>query len=259
VGATAKKTLKMAKKKKQTYNISDFFGAYNTYRIFALQSELPTFMFANQLGQAAQTAFTMLPGFEYNSDRFSALFSVFYAVYSQQESIHCLLLENKAAISNQNEIFVSKAEQNLSFQTLSLFDEYLYLFNRQGLRCFDMKFDDMDYLLLLFAKKEIDKEMFAQFFKSIEPFKVQDVSYLLKKEQTSAEAKIVAFLRDLYCKYEVKANQFSRRKERDLLAPVKQIPAQNLQFPIPARLEYNAVADYLQISEEYLAQLREEV
>ena len=246
----------MAKKKKQTYNISDFFGTYNTYRIFAMQSEFPTFMFANQLGQATQTAFTILPGFEYNSDRFSAIFSVFYAVYSHQESIHCLLLENKAAISNQQELFVSKAEQNLSFQTLSLFEEHLYLFNKQGLRCFDMALEDMDYLLLLFAKKEIDHEMFSQFFKSLEPFKTQDVSYLLKKEQTSSEAKIVGFLRDFYCKYEVKANQFSRRKERELLAPVKQIPAQNMQFPIPARLEYNAVADYLQISEEYLQLLR---
>ena len=246
----------MAKKKQKTFNIPDFFGTYNTYKIFALQSELPTFMFANQLGQAAQTTFTILPAFEQNMDRYSALFSVFYAVYSQQESIHCLLLENKAAISNQQELFVSKAEQNLSFQTLSLFEEHLYLFNRQGLRCFEMPLEDMDYLLLLFAKKEIDHEMFSRFFKSLEPFKAQDVSYLIKKEQTSAEAKNVAFLRDFYCKYEVKANQFSRRKERELLAPVKQIPAQNLQFPIPARLEFNAVADYLQISEEYLQLLR---
>ena len=259
MGATAKKTLKMAKRRKRTFNIPDFFGTYNTYRIFALQSELSTFTFANQLGQAMQTSFTVLPGFEYNSDKFSAFFSVFYAVYSQQESIHCLLLENKAIISNQQEIFVSKFEQNLSFQTLSLFDEYLYLFNKQGLRCFDMMFEDMDYLLLVFAKKEIDKKMFLQFFKNLEPFKVQNVSYLLKKEQTSAETKIVTFLRDFYCKYEVKANQFSRKKERDLLAPVKQIPVQNLQFPIPVRLEYNAMADHLQLSEEYLALLREEV
>jgi hypothetical protein len=246
----------MAKQKKQTFNISDFFGTCNTYKIFALKSELPAFTFANQIGKTMQTSFSMLSNFEYNSDKYSAIFSVFYAIFSQQESIHCLLLENKAVISNQQQLFVSKAEQNLSFQTLSLFEEHLYLFNKQGLRCFDMALEDMDYLLLLFAKKEIDHEMFSQFFKSLEPFKAQDVSYLLKKEQTSSEAKIVGFLRDFYCKYEVKANQFSRRKERELLAPVKQIPAQNMQFPIPARLEYNAVADYLQISEEYLQLLK---
>jgi len=246
----------MAKKKKQIFDIQDFFGTYNTYRIFALKSELPTCMLVNQLGQATQTSYTILHAFEHSLDRYSALFSVFYTVYSKQESIHCLLLENKAAISNQQELFVSKAEQNLSFQTLSLFDEYLYLFNRQGLRCYDLNLDDIDYLLLLFAKKEIDHELFSCFYKSIEPFNIHDVSYLLKKEQTSAEAKIVAFLRDFYCKYEVKANQFSRRKERELLSPVKQIPDQNLQFPIPARLEYNAVADYLQLSDEYLALLR---
>jgi hypothetical protein len=117
----------------------------------------------------------------------------------------------------------------------------------------------MDYLLLLFAKKEIDEEMFLRFFNNLESFKVQDVSYMLKKEQTSAEAKIVAFLRDFYCKYEVKANQFSRRKERDLLAPVKQIPTQNLQFPIPIRLEYNTISDYVQFSEENLALLRDDL
>jgi len=200
-----------------------------------------------------------LPGFEYNSDRFSALFSVFYAEYSQQESIHCLLVENKAAISNQQELFISKAEEKLPFQTLSLFDEYLYLFNKQGFRCFDFDIEDIDYLLLLFARKEIENEVFLQFLKNILPFKAKDVSYLLKKEQTSGEAKIVSFLKDFYCKYEVRANQSSRKRKLELLSPVKQIPKQNLQFPIPVRLENDAVADNLQISEEHLALLRESV
>jgi len=40
----------MAKKKKKTaLNIPDFFGTCNTYRIFALKSELSVFPFANQL------------------------------------------------------------------------------------------------------------------------------------------------------------------------------------------------------------------
>jgi hypothetical protein len=246
------------KKKKPSLNIQDFFGTYNTYRIFAMRSELSAFPFANQLGEAEHTTFTILPGFEYNSDKFSALFSVFYAEYSQQESIHCLLLENKAAIANQQEIFISKAEQKLSFQTLSLFEEYLYLFNKQGFRCFDFDLEDIDYLLLLFAKKDIENEMFMQFLKNIALFKAKDISYIIKREQTSIQMKIVSFLRDFYCKYEVKAHQFSRSKKMDLLAPVQQIPNQNLQFPIPVRLENESIADNFHLSNEYFYLLRDE-
>ena len=248
----------MAKRQKNILNIHDFFGTYNTYRIFALKSELSVFPFANQAGKAIQTIFTALPCFEYNSDKYAALFSVFYAEYSQQESLHCLLVENKAAISNQREIFISKAEQKLSFQTLSLFDEYLYLFNKQGFRCFDFALEDMDYLLLVFAKKNIENEMFLQFSKKLELFKARDISYILEKQQTSMETKIVSFLRDFFCKYEVKANYFSGKRKMNLLASVKQIPKQNLQFPIPVRLENNAVAENFQISEEYLHFLEDE-
>ncbi|MCL2290096.1 MAG: hypothetical protein FWC34_05240 [Bacteroidetes bacterium] len=248
----------MAKKQKNpSLNIHDFFGTYNTYRIFALQSGLSIFPFANKLGQAERTTFTILPDFEYTSNQISARFAVFYAEYFQKEPIHCLLLENKMLI-NPEERLVSKTEKKLTFQTGFLFDEWLYLFNNQGLRCFDSAFADMDYFLLLFAKKNIENDMFLQFLENISSFKATDISYLLEGQQTAAEAKIVAFLRDFYCKYEVKANQLARKRKANLLAPMQQIPNQNLQFPIPIRLENDAVTDNLQLSEEYLAFLMEE-
>jgi hypothetical protein len=243
----------MAKKKKaSSLNIHDFFGTYNTYRIFALQSELSVFPFANQLGKAEKTTFTILHDFDYSSNQYSAYFSVFYAEYSQQDSIHCLLLQNKAIINNQEEHFVSKAEKNLSFQTLSLFDEYLYLFNNQGLRCFDAPLENVDYLLLLFAKKDIENEMFLQFIHNISLFNAKDASFLLERVQTSAEQKVSSFLKDFYCKYEVKANRLSRNRAATLLAPVKKIPILNQQFPIPVRLENEALAENMQLSEEYV-------
>ncbi|MCL1851308.1 MAG: hypothetical protein FWF70_07915 [Bacteroidetes bacterium] len=248
----------MAKQhKKKTLNTADFFGVYNTYRIFALQSEASAFPFAHQLGEAMQTSFSILPDFEYHSNKFIAKFSVFYAEYSQEESIHFLLLENKTVHFNQTDIFVSKIEKNLPFQTLSLFEEWLYLFNNQGLRCFDSGIDNADYLLLLYAKKDIENDIFAHILKKIAPFKAKDISYLIEREQTSAEVKMVSFLRDFYCKYEVKATYFSRKRKMDILAPVKQIPRKNLQYPIPILLENNSIADNLLLSEENLAILRD--
>jgi len=242
----------MAKRRKNpSFHIHDFFGTYNTYRIFALQSGLSAFSFANKLGRAERTTFTILPDFEYTSNQIAARFAVFYAEYSQEEPIHCLLLENKMLI-NPEDRFVSKTEEKLTFQTGFLFDEWFYLFNNQGLRCFDSTFADMDYLLLLFAKKNIESEMFSQFKENLSSFKIEDVSYLLEREQTSVEARIVSFLRDFYCKHEVKANQFSQKRKTNLLAPVQQIPNQNLQIPIPVKLEHDAVADQVQVSEEYL-------
>jgi len=247
----------MAKKKKiRTLNIQDFFGVLNTYRIFALKSELSAFPFANELGQALGITFTVLNDYNYVSNRLSANFTVFYSEYAQQEPIHCLLLENRTE-TNQQELFVSKSNRNSHILNYSLFAESLYLFNNQGLRCFDMPLADMDFFLLLFAKKEIENETFLQLMNKLSSFRAKDVSYMLRKEQTAAEAKVAAFLREFYCKYEVKANQFSRRRKIDLLSPIQQIPTQNLQYPIPIILEYESVTDNLQLSEEYLAFLEE--
>jgi len=242
----------MAKKKKnQSIKIPDFFGTCNTYRIFALKSELSAFPFANELGKIHHTTFSVLPYFEYASKDYSAHYTVFYAELSKQESIHCLLLENKAIIDQQQQ-FISKIEKTLHFQTGFLFEEWLYIFNNQKLCCFNVELIDVDYLLLLYAKKEIENGMFSQFLTKIAPFKAQDISYFLTREQTSAQAKIVSFLRDFYCKYEIIANNFSRKRKANLLAPIQQIPIQNLQSPIPIRLENEAIADNLQLTNKYL-------
>jgi len=245
----------MAKRRKNpSLHIQDFFGTYNTYRIFALKSEHSIFTFASKLGKALDVSFTLLSDLEYVSEKLSSQFAVFYAEYTQQESIHCLLLENKTE-TNQQELFSSKAEKKSHLVNYSLFEESLYLFNNNGLRCFESEFTDMDYLLLLFTKKNIENDTFLHFQKNITSFKAKDVSYLLKREQTSTEVKIVSFLRDFFCKYEVNANQFIRRKRMELLAPVKQIPENNLRFPIPVQLENDSIAHNLQISDVHLALL----
>jgi hypothetical protein len=244
--------------REDSLKISDFFGTYNVYHIFTLQSELSDFTFVNQLGKSLQTNFTILPDLVYDSPKFSAKFSVFYAEFSQEESIHFLLLENKTVNFNQTDIFISKTEKKLPFQTLSLFEEWLYLFNNQGIYCFDLAFDDADWLLLLYAKKDIENDIFSKILKKTVPFKAKDISYLIEREQTAAEAKTVAFLRDFYCKYEVQAAHFSKKRKMDILAPVKHIPKKNLLYPIPILLENNAIADSLHLSEENLVLLSTE-
>ena len=248
----------MAKKQKNQLFIHDFFGAYNTYRIFALHSELSAFPFANQLGKAENITFTALPDFACASNNLSGSFTVFYAEFFQQETIHCLLLENKSKLDSEK-LFISKAEKNLSFQTGFLFDEWLYLFNNQGLRCYDLNLLDADYLLLLFAKKSMDNDLFSGLLKNISRFHAQDISYVLDRRRTAAEIKTVDFFRSFYCNYEVQANQFSRKKKVDLLAPIKLIPNQNLLFPLPVRFDNDALPDYVQLSEEYLSLLQDEV
>jgi hypothetical protein len=247
----------MAKKNKNQLFIHDFFGAYNTYRIFALHSELSAFPFANQLGKAENVTFTVLHDFVCASDSLCGSFTVFYAEFFQQETIHCLLLENKSKLDSEK-LFISKAEKKLSFQTGFLFDEWLYLFNSQGLRCYDLDLLDADYLLLLFAKKSMDNEMFSLFLKNISPFHAQDISYVLDRKRTAAEIKTVDFFRSFYCNYEVQANRFSHKRKVDLLAPTKQIPNRNLLFPLPVRFDNDALPDYVQLPEEYLKLLQDE-
>jgi len=249
----------MAKKKIKTpiLNIHDFFGAYNIYRIFALKSELNTYPFVNTIGQTANTTFTLLDVFEQSIDNFSAHFSVFYAEIHKQASIHCLLLENKAVINQQHQ-FVSKTEKKLHFQTGFLFEEWLYIFNSQGLRCFNIELSDIDYLLLIFTNKNIENEVIGSIINNLALFQPHDISYLLEKNQISYDVKINEFLRVFFCRNEVAANKFSRRRKLDLLAPIKQIPYSNLLFRIPVLLENESIADNFQLSDKYVKFLKED-
>ena len=239
----------MAKKPNRSLKLDECFGTLHSYRIFALKSELSAFPFANQLGKAENTTFTILPDLEYSSKKYTAHFTVFYAEYKKEDSIHCLLLENKTTNFNQGELFVPKSEKKLSFQTISLFEEYFYLFNKQGLKFFPVDFSDIDYLLLVYTKKEIENEIFKSFVSRLEPFIMSDVSDMLQNEQTSLDKKIMKFLKDFFGRYEVLANKFSRRKRLDLLAPVKQIPKQNQKYPIPAFLEQIPVTNFISMSD----------
>jgi len=245
------------KNKKHSLSIQDFFGTFTMYRIFSMKSDFSVFNVANKLSQALDVTFTVLPDFDYVSDKLSAKFTIFYAEYCRKESIHCFLLENKTK-TNQQELFGAKTEKKPHLINYSLFEESLYLFNNNGLRCFEIKFSDLDYLLLVFTKKDVENDRFSQFSSLISSFKANDISYILEKEQTSAEAKTASFLKDFLCKYEVNANQFSERKKLEILSPVKQIPPQNLLYRITIPLENKSLKSNSQISEEYLALLMED-
>jgi hypothetical protein len=242
----------MAKRRKQTsLDIHDFFGAYNTYHVFALKSELPVFPFVNKVKQTTHLSFSFLSDIERVVDNFSARFSVFSAELAHQEPIHFLLLENRAVVDQQMQ-FKSKAEKKLPFQTGFLFEEKLSIFNNYGYSSFSITQPDIDYLLIVYAKKGIENEVFNQTMSRFTPFSVKNISYLLERSQTSLEVAIRKFLRDFIYAHEVKANQFSRRKKLDMLGPVRQIPVQNLQFRIPATLENESLPENVQIPEKYL-------
>jgi len=242
----------MAKRRQpSSLDIKDFFGEYNSYQVFALKSELPVFQFVNKVKQTAHLTFSLLSEIERVVDIFSARFSVFCAELPQQEPIHFLLLENRAVVDQQMQL-KSKAEKKLPFQTGFLFEEKLSIFNNYGYSSFGISQPDIDYLLIVYAKKGIENEVLNQTLSRFYPFAVNDVSYLLERSQTSLEVAIREFLRDFICVHEVKANKFSRRKKSDLLGPVRQIPVQNLQFPVPATLENESLPENVEIPEKYL-------
>ena len=256
----AKIAHKTTKQQLHNVQIGDFFGVYSTYRVFALKSTKPALNFADNLSKTLNVAFTALPDFHYEADNLSACFTVFYAEFKQKESIHCLLLENKTE-TNQQELFSLKLEKNSRLLNYSLFAEPLYLFNankKTGYRCFKSKCKDVDYLLFIFAKKDIDSELFSQFLKKITPFKAEEVPYLLKQKQLLVEGKRISLLVDFLGRYEVIANELTKRKKLDILGPVKQIPKQNLESSITISLSSDPLTDNMQLPEEYLALLTED-
>lgn len=249
---------KSKKTKQEEFTINACFGMNNQHRIFSLQSEKPALILANLLGKKLQTTFASLPDFSYKSEKFQATFQVFYTQIAQKNSVNCLLLENKTLSFNKQDVLRSSKEKKLGFQTLSLFEEWLYLINNQGFTIFNGNVFNADYLLLFYAKKDYEIDPLKEVKKQLKPQIIRDVTNLLNVAQKSNHSKIDEFLRELFCNLEVEASLYLHRKQISALGPIRNIPANNLrvQFPISLKNSKNTFPN-LEFSDSKLKLLKE--
>ena len=218
----------MARKKKPTYNFNDFFGNANQYHLLGAQTKESFFVFLATLERYLKTSIHSVGELEYNSKDYDCQYQMAFAKIKEPCDISLIILENKSTLFNQKGYPTAKKERNLSFHTLSLFDEFCYILNSQGICIHQWPLTDMDYLLLYYARKESNTNEFDQKLSSIPIAKVSADNELfaadIPDQQKSTKR---MFFEDLFCDAEIRIAQWEQDNNKRLLDNTK-IPDNNL-------------------------------
>ena len=219
----------MARKKQPTYNFNDFFGNANQYHLMGAQTSESFFVFLATLERYLKTDVHSVGEFEYNSKDYDCQYQMAFARLSEPCDITLVIMENKSTLYNQKGYPTAKKERNLSFHTLSLFDEFCYLLNSQGISIHQLPYADMDYLLMYYARKESNISEFEQALSQIPKTTVVIEPDLFAEElpdqKKSSKRK---FFEDIVCDAEIRILRWEQSHVAQLLANNTKIPDNNL-------------------------------
>lgn len=250
----------MKTKNKLPSKLDDFFGSKNEYRVFAIKSSLSLIPFAAQFERITSSSFSFLTEFYADEDKNKAQFGVMYSLISEQENLHCAIIENKTNQFSTKNTIPSKVEKNLSFQTLSLFEDVLYMFNNEGLTIFKTPLPYYDFLIFIHVEKGRNIDSFVKTILNHKDFKTIDISSLIYITEEKQNKKIGFFLKNIFCSIEVSIGKFHQNKIQTLLGPIYKIPESNLVNPLKVQIESQITENLtLNVNPEYIRLLTNEV
>ena len=218
----------MAARKISGININDFFGLSKKYMVYAVKSDLGLYPFILQMRRYCHVDFSFLGTFKPDIPKYGAHFLMMHSIISDVEKMNVVVLENKTSHFNGTEKIHSKMEKNLNFQTLSLFEDFLYIFNSQGRFLFKSDFTDYDYLILIYTAKELDFTFFTGQLSYYKSLRLVYDSKDTANSSNKAEMSKVTFLKELFCSVEMNVSEFQDQIDNRLLARRKSIPFINL-------------------------------
>lgn len=218
----------MARNKKPVYKFNDFFGNTNQYHLLGAQTGESFFTFLATLEQYLGTDVRSIGEFEYTNKEFECQYQMAFAKIKEPCDITLIILENKSTLFNQKGYPTAKKERNLSFHTLSLFDEFCYILNSQGIYIHQWEHTDCDYLLLYYARKDSNIVSFSDLLFHIPKAYTKTCHDLFADEipdkNKSAKRK---FFEDIFCDAEIRIGQWEQNDMKRLLGNIK-IPNNNL-------------------------------
>ena len=218
----------MAREKKPTYNFNDFFGNTNQYHLLGAQTGESFFAFLAQLERHLRTDVRTIGEIEYHSKDYDCQYQMAFARISEPCPITLIILENKSTLFNHKGYPTAKTERNLSFHTLSLFDEFCYILNNQGIYIHQWEHTDCDYLLLYYAHKDNNINSFHDRLLRIPKARTKTTDNLFAEDvpdkKKSAKRK---YFEDVFCNAEIQIAQWEQENTKRLLGNTK-IPDNNL-------------------------------
>jgi hypothetical protein len=250
----------MKDKAKFYKEIKDFFGTKNDYNIFAVKSNLSLFPFTSNFEKITSTNFFYLTTIEADPSNNKAKFNVMYSLIFKEENTHCYIIENKTTQFANKEVIQASVEKKLSFQTLALFDDTLYLFNKEGLAIYKSFFAYYDYLILIHNEKNKDISSFVNTLFDQKNLKPIDVSTLLNSNNKKQDKPIEVFLQKTFCTLEVFTVQFHHNQTLAKIGPIYKIPDENIVNPLKIYIDPNITEKRtLNFNSDYLRLLTNDV
>ena len=249
----------MKDKKNSNPNIhNEAFGSLKKYQLFALKSPLDLIPFTASFEKLIHQPFSFLFSYLVNPERFNAQYNVMYSLFPKD--IHCCIMENKTVIYNDEESLSSNKEKKLPFQTLSLFEDILYLFNKNGFTILKTDIKDYDYLCLIVADKEKTTEHYTQFFVENPIYKTVDLSYLMDKDNPGFNKTNFQFLIKTFSDFQVQISEFHHNKLNQLLGEKNRILNENFYLPLKVFIESDITQKLTQdVNDDYIQILTQEV
>ncbi len=248
------------KDKKKNSEIYEAFGSLKQYKVYAIKASQQLIPFTASFDRIISGKFCYLTDFVAAPNQFSAHFPVMYALLSKEENIHCCIMENKTTSYSDQVSLTSNKEKNLPFQTISLFEDVLYLFNKDGFKIFKANLNYYDFLIFIFADKEKYLESYINPIFEYEPYKAIDISYLLNQKEGKENKNIFEFLKNCFCQLEVNISSYQYSKLSKQLGKNNKIPKENILFPLKLDINDEIINKLTQnVNDEYLRFLTQEV
>ncbi len=218
----------MATRKKSEINLNDFFGLSKKYVVYAVKSDLNLYRFVLQMRRCCCADFSFLGTFNPGIPKYGAHFMMMYSPTLDAEKMNVVVLENKTSHFNEAEKGHLKAERSLNFQTLSLFEDFLYIFNSQGKYLYSSDLLDYDYLILIYTYKEYDFTSLTNQLSYFKSLKMVYDSNISEESISKFEKNKSHFLKELFCNVEMNISKFHDHYDNRLLSQRKSIPEVNL-------------------------------
>lgn len=248
------------KDKKVNIDVQNSFGSIKQYKVFAVKSSQNLIPFTATFNRIVSGHFSYLTDLIVTPDTYSAHFNVMYALLSKEESIHCCIMENKTTTYSDQASLTSNKEKNLPFQTISMFEDVLYLFNKEGYKVFKANLNYYDFLIFVYADKEKILEPYLDPIFKYTPFKTVDLSYLLNPVGGKETKNIFEFLKDCFYKLEINITNYQYSKLSKQLGNNNKIPKENILFPLKLDIDDEITNKLTQnVNDDYLRFLTQEV
>lgn len=167
------------------------FGSLVDYFLFGLRSARDFSAVATQLGNFCHCTMTMLHSFSLSKEKLQARFPMAFAQFDFRglpnpmsemsvDKLNMVLFQNRTMNFDKSKSSKSKKGSN---GTMDFVDDVLgcYAVNNRGVYLRRSKLHDVDYFVMIYAKKEKDAGHFAKFMQTF-PLELTDYSDYIREQ-----------------------------------------------------------------------------